>query len=134
MEEQEQRDWRSHPLVKRLPLLVLVALGLWLWQAFSAPERELVLRLEGPGWQRVRTVEVQVLDEAGALLRREERFFSSAPPGELVLQVKLREGTYQVWVFAREPGQGSRPPVRERLQLGADEVRIERPVWLGASG
>jgi hypothetical protein len=133
VEEQERRGWREHPLLKRLPLLVLVALGLWLWQALSAPERELVLRLEGPGWQRVRAVEVQVLAEGGELLRREERFFSGAPPGELVVQVELREGAYQVWVFAREPGQGSRPPVRERLQLG-EEVRVERPVWLGSGG
>lgn len=132
--EHERRGWREHPLVKRLPLLVLVAVGLWLWQALSTPERELVLRLEGPGWQRVRAVEVQLLAEGGELLRREERFFSGPPPGELVVQAKLREGTYQVWVFAREPGQGSRPPLREPLQLGADEVRIERPVWLGPSG
>lgn len=45
--EPGRRTWRTHPLAKRLPVLLLVALGLWLWQTTGTPTRELVWQLDG---------------------------------------------------------------------------------------
>ena len=132
MEAQERRDWRNHPLFKRLPLLLLMGVGLWLWQASDTPERELVWRLEGPGWRELRGVELQVKDADGELRKREEHFFSAAPPDSVTMKVDLPAGTYQVWVFERREGGTSRPRV-ESLTLGPEDTRVERGRWAPAS-
>jgi hypothetical protein len=125
---EERRNWRNHPLLRRLPVLLLVGLGLWLWQRTDTLERELVWRLDGPGWSDIRVVEFQVKNEEGELLKREERFFQAAPPDSLTLKAELPSGRYEVWVFARGEGEPSRPPRVDRLTLGNEEVRVER--WL----
>ena len=123
-----RRDWRRHPLLKRLPLLVLVVAGFALWDWSKVPERELVWHLEGPGWAGVRGLEVQVLGEGDELLKREERFFSGPPPSSLVLPVALRDGTYRVRFFVRT-ADGVLPPRVESLTLG-EQTRVEHPLWL----
>lgn len=128
MADEERRSWRHHPLLKRLSLLLLFGLGLWLWQRTGATGRELVWRLEGPGWSDIRTVEFQVKTAGGELLKREERFFQAAPPGSITLNVELPSGRYEVWVFARGEGEPSRPHRVERLTLGDEDTRVER--WL----
>ncbi len=133
MEGEGRRSWRDHPLLKRLPLLVLVALGLWLWKTSGASERELVWRLEGPGWSDIRAVEFQVKDADGELLMRESRFFQGGPPGSISLKAELPSGTYEVWVFARGEGEPPRQPRVERLTLGDEDVRIEREVRVPTS-
>ncbi len=126
MEAETRRSWRQHPLLRRLPLLVLVALGLWLWQVTNVPDRELVWHLEGPGWGEIRAVEFQIKDEGGELVRREERFFTGAPPASLTVKTELPAGTYQVWVFARGEQGPMRPPRVEKLTLGGEETHVER--------
>jgi hypothetical protein len=126
--DEERRSWRHHPLVKRLPVLLLLGLGLWLWQRTEVPERELVWRLEGPGWSDIRVLEFQLKTPEGELLKREKRFFQAAPPDSLTLKAQLPSGRYEVWVFARGEGGLSRPPRVERLSLGDEDVRVER--WL----
>jgi hypothetical protein len=126
VEAGQRRNWREHPLLRRLPLLVLVVLGLWLWRSTEAPERELVWHLEGPGWGEIRTLEFQLKDEDGQLVRREERFFRGPPPGSLSMKARLRPGTYQVWVFARGEEGVTRSPRLEMLTLGREEERVER--------
>ncbi|HET9450597.1 MAG TPA: hypothetical protein VFO83_06935 [Aggregicoccus sp.] len=125
-----RRDWRRHPLLKRLPLLLLVVLGLTLWDRSKVPERELVWRLEGPGWARVSGLELQVLGEGDEVLKREERFFPGAPPSELVVPLALREGAYRVRFFLRTP-EGTLPARVESLTVG-DAPRVEQPLWLSA--
>ena len=122
------RDWRRHPLLKRLPLLVLVVAGFALWDSSKVPERELVWNLEGPGWSRVRSLELQLLGEGDEVLKREERFFSGPPPSSLVLPVALRDGRYRVRFFVRTPD-GVLPPRIESLTLG-EQTRVEHPLWL----
>jgi hypothetical protein len=132
VEAQERRDWRKHPLLRRLPLLLVVGLGLWLWQSTDVPERELVWRLEGPGWSEVRGVELQVKDAEGELLKREEHFFQGAPPASVSMKLELPAGTYQVWVFERREGGAPRPRM-ESVTLGAEDTRVERGLWAPAS-
>jgi hypothetical protein len=125
-----QRDWRRHPLLRRLPVLVLVVLGFGLWDWTKVPERELVWNLDGPGWASVRKLEVQVLDGQDALLKREERFFSGPPPSQLVLPLALRAGSYRARFFLRTDA-GSLPPRVEPFTVGK-EPRVEHSLWLSA--
>lgn len=126
MEGGERRNWRRHPLLRRLPFLLVVALGLWLWRGADAPERELVWRMEGPGWSDIRALDFQVKNAEGELVKRETRSFQAGPPEALSLRTELPSGTYEVWVFARGEDGPSRPPLVERLTLGDEDVRVER--------
>ena len=125
-----RRDWRRHPLLKRLPLLALVGVGFALWDWSKVPERELVWRLEGPGWSRVRSLELQLLGEGDEVLKREERFFPGAPPAQVVVPLALREGRYRVRFFLRTP-EGLLPPRVESLTVG-EAPRVESALWLSA--
>lgn len=123
-----RRRWRHHPLLKRLPILIVAAAGFWLWDATKVPERELVWHLEGPGWSRVQSLELQILGEGDALLKREERFFPGGAPGDVTVPLALRSGSYRVRFFLRTP-EGELPPRVEALTLG-EEPRVERSLWL----
>ncbi|KFA93900.1 hypothetical protein [Archangium violaceum] len=130
MEGGERRNWKQHPLLRRLPFLLLVVLGLWLWKGVDAPERELAWRLEGPGWSEIRALDLQVKNADGELVKRETRSFQSGPPGMVTLVVELPSGTYEVWVFARGESGPSRPPLVERLTLQDEDTRAERGLRL----
>jgi hypothetical protein len=117
--------------MKRLPLLVLAGLALWLWQETGTPERELVWQLEGTGWNTVRGLDFQVTGPDGQILKREERFFSTAPPAEVTLKVDLPEGSYRALIFVKEPGRPTRPLV-EPLTIG-EEQYVLRKLRLPAS-
>jgi hypothetical protein len=103
--------------MKRLPLLVIVGLGAWLWQVTGIPERELVWRLEGSGWNGVSHVDIQVMSQDGQILKRQERFFAERA-WEMSLKVDLPEGTYRVLLFLRGPQLPSGPPLVETLTIG----------------
>jgi hypothetical protein len=118
--------------MKRLPLLVLAGLGLWLWQVTGTPERQLVWQLEGTAWNAVRGLDFQVTGPDGQILKREERFFSAAPPAEVTLKVDLPEGTYRALIFVKEPGRPTRPPLVEPLTLGQEQY-VLRTLRLPAS-
>jgi hypothetical protein len=119
--------------LKRLPLLLLVAMGLWLWKGSDVPDRTLVWRLEGQGWSDIRTLEFQVKAEDGELLKREEHRFRASPPVTITQELSLPSGRYEVWVFARGAEGPSRPPRVERVTLGDEDVRVERGLRVPAS-
>lgn len=128
----ERVDWRKHPLVRRLPLLLLAALFIWLWRG-SSDERELVWVLEGPGWSDIRGLEFQVKNPEGGLEKRETLTFPRGPSIVITEKVNLPSGTYEVWVFVRgESGPSRRLPV-VRLTLGDEDRRVERGLRLPAS-
>lgn len=126
MEAGAKPGWKSHPLMRRLPLLVIVALGLWLWKVTETPERELVWQLDGPGWSAVRALDFQVTGADGRILKREERFFSSAPPPEVTVKVELPEGAYRALIFVKEEGRPTRPPLVESLTIGPEQYVLKR--------
>ncbi len=124
---------RRSGLIKRLPLLALVALGLWLWQVTGTPERELVFQLVGYEWAHVRSIDFQVVAEDGEVVRREERFFASGPPPELTFKVDLSEGPWRARFFVKHQGYDERLLVEEPLVLGEDRY-IVRQLRLPAAG
>jgi hypothetical protein len=126
LEAGARQGWRDRPLMKRLPLLVLVGLGFWLWKVTGTPERELVWQLDGAGWSAVRGLEFQVLGANGQIVKREERFFSAAPPAEVTLKVDLPEGSYRAFIFVKEEGHPTRPPLVESLTIGPEQYVLRR--------
>ena len=114
-------------LVPRLALLALVAVGWWLWNATFFPQaRELIWRLDDDP-ESIRQVEIQIYDQRGALLKREERHFEAAPV-EVVQKISLASGDDPVRIFVGRSG-------REDLDqyLGTVHVNAERTITLSLS-
>lgn len=117
--EKPRRSWRTHPLPKRLALIAIVALGLWLWKVTDVPERQLIYRLEGDDWSDVRAMDLQVVDPKDEhIVKREERFFAEGPPMEVTFKVDLPEGTFQTLLFLQVEGREKRDVIRGRLMVG----------------
>ena len=86
--------------LRRLPLLIVVAVGVWLWRAGAFPqEREIVWQL-GPS-ASAHELEIQILDEQGALLAREQLFFHKSAPRDVIQKVRLADGAYRARLFIR---------------------------------
>jgi len=118
-----QRE-RKSALAKRLPLLLLAALGLYLWQVTGTPERNIAFQLEGPNWSSVRAVDFQISDPQGEILKREERFFPSGPPPELTYKVDLPEGTWDAALFVKREGSDARVRLETPLVVGEDRYIV----------
>ncbi|WP_208719298.1 hypothetical protein [Corallococcus sicarius] len=127
-----REGWRTHPLPKRLALIAIVAVGLWLWKATDVPERQLILQLDGAGWSDVRAMDLQVVDSEEQILKREERFFTNGPPPEVTFKVPLPEGTFRTRVFLKVQGREQRVRLEERVSVGEGEA-IVRQLRLPAS-
>jgi hypothetical protein len=87
-------------MMRRLPLLLIALVGVWLWQA-GARERQIIWRLP---FERVdvEQVEIQLRTEDGELI---ERRINYAPvPAELTQKVSLAEGRYLAQLFIQRRG------------------------------
>ncbi|MCP3104894.1 hypothetical protein LZ198_39115 [Myxococcus sp. K15C18031901] len=126
MSTSERKGWRSSPLAKRLPLLVLAALGLWLWQITGTPERELVLQPTGPGWEAARALDLQVVDSEGIPLKREERFFTTGAPPELSFKVDLPAGAFRAVLFVKLADREQRVRIDEPLTVGEERYIVRQ--------
>lgn len=124
--EPPRRGWRTHPLPKRLALIAIVALGLWLWKATELPERQLIFQFTGDGWSSVRAVDLQVVDDEEHILKREERFFANGPPPEVTFKMRLPEGTFRALLFVKVDGREPRVRLEERLTVGEGEVIVRQ--------
>lgn len=120
-----REGWRTHPLPKRLVLIAIVAVGLWLWKATDVPERQLILQMEGPGWSDVRAMDLQVMDPKDRILKREERFFTSGPPPEVTFKANLPEGTFRTLLFLKVQGREQWVRLEERLTVGEGEAIVQ---------
>ncbi|WP_199732960.1 MULTISPECIES: hypothetical protein [Corallococcus] len=118
--------WRTHPLPKRLALIAIVAVGLWLWKATDVPERQLILQLDGAGWSDVRAMDLQVLDPEEHILKREERFFTSGPPPEVTFKMNLPEGTFRTLLFLKMRDSEQRVRLEERVSVGEGEAIVRQ--------
>ncbi|HZH02289.1 MAG TPA: hypothetical protein VEY30_00815 [Myxococcaceae bacterium] len=112
---------RHHPLLRRLPLLVVAGVGVWLLRSGpGARPRELVWRLPRDA-QALRSVDIQILDPAGALLKREVFSFQQPPAVDLRQTVNLPEGRYTARVFVEAgPGESRTRHAERPLELRGD--------------
>ena len=88
-------------LLKRLPILAFIGVGIWLWQGgfgFFPSERTITWRLWGD-YEQVRRVEVQVWDDGDTIVKREELRFPTGVTFEPVSKVPLKPGHYTTRVF-----------------------------------
>lgn len=95
-------------LWKRLPLLVAVALGLWLWKGgggFVAADHFLVFNMPEDRLE-LRRFEYQLYEPDGSLLKREEFSLPSGADSELRSPNKLpmKDGEYTVKLFRWREG------------------------------
>jgi hypothetical protein len=99
--------WVRHPLVRRLPLLIVVLAGLWLFRD-RGDERELVWRLPRERAD-IERIELQLRDPKGALVQRSEFFLGAGPvPEEISVKLRLEEGRYDSQLHASLRGGGER--------------------------
>lgn len=115
---------RTHPLGRRLPLLVFVVGGLWLFNSSLFPrERELVWQT-GPSRVLIRSVELQIWSPSGdALLKRDQRVFGSEGAGiDVVQKAPLKPGVYDLR-YVIDRAKGAQETGRVRLEVAADETR-----------
>jgi hypothetical protein len=103
-------------LAVRLPLLLAVALGVWLWRSdlFAQP-RELVLLLPSPAAR----ADVQLYaSEGGELLAREER--APSPP-VIRMEISLKRGRYLCRAFLRSDS-GAEQALSREIEIGSERV------------
>ena len=92
-----------HPLLRRLPLLLVAVIGIWLWKTSVGSERELIWQVPA-SVGAVERVEIQLRDPEGELVKREAWFLEGKRPGELTQKLKLPSGEYQAQIFVTRAG------------------------------
>lgn len=106
--------------MKRLPVLLLIAVGAWLFSSGYLPkDRELSWTVERP--QLLRFFEVQLYAPDGGLVKREERSFPTGARGDFVQTVKLGTGSYRARVFTRYEGDSAIRHVEVPLEITRED-------------
>ncbi|MGA9523924.1 MAG: hypothetical protein WBV82_20855 [Myxococcaceae bacterium] len=120
-----RRAFRN-PLMRRLPLLIIAVIGIWLWQTSFGSERQVIWQIPA-SIGAVERVEIQLHDQDGELVKREAWYFEDKRPGELTQQLKLRSGEYQAQIFVTRDGQTR--TVQMPVQVDGDivVVRVRPP-------
>jgi hypothetical protein len=107
----------QHPFLRRVPLVLLVVAGAFLWRsAFFPQPRTLVWEL--PSAATVTRAEVQLWKGASLVARAE---WPNSPQSPLLEQLQLRQGTYRALSFL-ELADGGTEQYAQMLQLGGEET------------
>ena len=109
--------------MKRLPLLVFVALGLWLWKSPLFPQTRHIVWQTGAGAADIRRVDVQLYSPQGELLKRDLREFPSGATADVVQDVALREGTYDAR-FAVDRSHGRQETGHRELEVAEGDTYV----------
>lgn len=104
-------------LRKRLPILIVVALGLWLWRSPLFPQPRTFI-WDRPLGRQVTAAEVQIW-RGDSLLARAE--WPDATRGTLSQELTLRPGLLRILTSARLDD-GSRRQAEQELTLGSEAV------------
>lgn len=105
-------------LKKRLPALVLAAIGIFLWRhsgALFPTEREFLWQVTGEA-ATVRQIEVQVWDTS-QLLKRETQQFPNGMMSDWSQQVSLKDGEYDVRVFVDRQGAAGKAMASRKVRV-----------------
>ena len=107
----------GHPFIRRVPLLLLVGAGAFLWRSALFPQPRTLL-WELPPSVAVTRAEVQLWEGAVLVARGE---WPSNPPSPLVQQLQLRRGTYRSLSFL-EFGDGHTEQHSQLVELDSQET------------
>jgi hypothetical protein len=110
-----------HPLIRRLPLLIVGLVGIWFWRTSVGTEHEVIYRL-APGFGATERVEIQLRDADGKLVKREVWFFDDRPAGDITQKLQLKSGDYQAQVFVSS--RGSTQTVQVPVGIDADTTIV----------
>src|SRR5512140_969733 len=118
------REWlKRHPLMKRLPLLVFAALGIWLWKSPVFPQPRHIVWQTGAAAADIRRVDVQLYSSQGELLKRDLREFPSGAGADVVQDAALREGTYDAR-FVVDRSHGQQETGRRELKVAEGDTYV----------
>lgn len=110
-------------LLRRLPVLLFVALGLWLYKSDLFPQDRTLRWETGPTRALIRGVELQLWTQDGQLLKREQFAFPDGAPGVVAQTLALSEGTYDARYVIDRQGRAQEAGRRElRVNDGAEYV------------
>lgn len=110
-------------LLRRLPVLLFVALGLWLYKSDLFPQERTLRWQTGQRRAQIRGVELQLWSLEGELLKREQFALPQGAPSELVQTLSLKEGTYDARYVIDRDGSAQEAGKRElRVTDGAEYV------------
>lgn len=116
------------PLLVRLPLIIALVLGAWLWKGglgLLPSERDLTWKLGGD-YASIRRVELQVWDGA-EMLTREELAMPKGAMADPSQKLPLRQGEYSAKIFVWREGKES-PAVRAgAFYVGDDKTVTVNP-------
>jgi len=92
---------RLPALVRRLPLVLVLIAGAWLWKGGTGcfpTARRIVWQLP-PDRATIRALDIQINDAQGALLKREQLFFEDGGTVDALGKAHLAPGEYTVRAF-----------------------------------
>jgi hypothetical protein len=118
-------------LLRRLPILLVLAAGVWLWKGgggFFPSSREILWELPDDR-ASIRELDIQIADSKGAVVKRDQFFFHGAPPREVLEKARLTPGDYAARVFIKREGGRPEEQVSTALQVGDGDTIA---VWLSA--
>lgn len=92
-------SWRDHPLLRRLPFLLIAAGGIWLFAPGGESDPKLLrwrLPAERADWK---SLEIELVDPEGHLLKREQFQFHAPPGPELEQKIAAPSGHYTAKIY-----------------------------------
>ena len=120
----ERTKWLRHPALRRLPIIAVAAIGIWLWQT-GAKDREIYWQLP-PERSDIQALRIQLREkDGGALIRGHEFFFDKghAAPAEVRTEVKVSEGSYDAQVTVKRRGASDETFTRT-VQISGEATQV----------
>ena len=109
-------------LLPRFLLVALLAGGLWLWNNGRFAQTREVDWQVGEDRASIREVEIQIWNERGQLLKREELFFPDGAPAQIVQRIALADGDYLARVFVKRSRDGASDAYAQTLHVSAKAI------------
>lgn len=102
---------------------MFVGLGVWLWKSnLFVQSRELIWQVGDD--RAIASVEIQLWNESGELVKREVFTFTDGAPAELVQKIQLGKGSYQARVFIRRTAGSAEEHYAQTVHVGGDGTLV----------